>query len=227
MDDKILVVDDEDIVRDVVANYLVKAGFVVDRCSTVEEAIEQLEVEEYAIVITDKNMVVAEHDEEGGMVLLRYIKKHRPAAEVIMMTGYATIETAIQAMQMGAFDYLIKPFKTDELKQKIDRIIACRSFLNPERAVNVYKTFHDNVLKLLENSIERDDERLLSSLSSLEQSIDSFILAQKEWERIILLQQEALSQISFNAEQLSESMDDVERREELLDTILKESMKRI
>jgi DNA-binding response OmpR family regulator len=227
LDDKILVVDDETLVRDVIAGYLKKVGFNVERCSTVEEAISALEKDEYAIVVTDKNMLVNEDDEEGGMVLLAYIKKHLPNTEVIMVTGYATVETAIQAMRMGAFDYVVKPFKPEDLKQKIDRIIACRSFLNPERAVSVYKTFHDNVLKLLEKSIERDDKALLASLQSLEESIDSFVLAQKEWERIILFQQEALGRISFFAEQLSERLGDDAQSTGFLEGILSESMKRI
>jgi len=110
LDDKILVVDDETLVRDVIAGYLAKVGFNVDRCSTVEEALSALEKEEYAIVVTDKNMLVNEDDEEGGMLLLAHIKKHFPNTEVIMVTGYATVETAIQAMRMGAFDYVVKPF---------------------------------------------------------------------------------------------------------------------
>jgi len=83
------------------------------------------------------------------------------------------------------------------------------------------------VLKLLERSIERDDKALLDSLQALEESIDSFVIAQKEWERIILFQQEALGRVSFFAEQLSERLGDDSQAAGFLESILSESMKRI
>ena len=104
MDVKILLADDEEDVRNTVAEYLEQFGYSIDRAESVEPALELMESTEYEIVIADKNMPDKDGTEEGGMNLLRYAKRHFPTTEVLMMTGHASIETSIAAMKLGSFD---------------------------------------------------------------------------------------------------------------------------
>ena len=151
MEIKILVVDDEDAVRNLIAEYLRRNGYTIDVADGVNSARELINSTKYDIIITDKNMPGPDGDDEGGMDLLRYARDQQPTAETIMMTGFATIETAIEAMRIGAFDYIMKPFPHEALKALIDRVIEYKSFINPE-TIHSYKTLHNGILGLIENT---------------------------------------------------------------------------
>lgn len=227
MEVKILLADDEEDVRNTVAEYLEQFGYSIDRAESVEPALELMESTEYEIVIADKNMPDKDGTEEGGMNLLRYAKKHFPTTEVLMMTGYASIETAIEAMKLGAFDYIVKPFSFNDLKKKIDRILELKSFINPENTIQIYKNLHDEILNLLENKDKITDDELRRLLNSLDGKIDNFFKAQKNWERVILVQREALANIAGYAEQLREGTPQTDPSYSLAEKICKESSKRL
>jgi two-component system response regulator HydG len=106
---KILVVDDEECVREVLALMLEGQGYQVSRASNVPLALQLLEQEDYDLVITDLVMAPM-----SGMDLLKCIKPAYPATEVIMMTAFGSIDSAIEAMRLGAYDYVTKPFQHDQ-----------------------------------------------------------------------------------------------------------------
>ena len=144
-----------------------------------------------------------------------------------MMTGYATIETSIEALKLGAFDYLVKPFSIADLKTKIDRILEYKSFIDPENTIQIYKTLHEEILNLLERKdIPTDDERH-DVLKSLDAKIDHFFRAQKNWERILIIQKEALANIAGYAEKLREDTPQTDTNYDMVEKICKESNKRI
>ncbi|MFH1673732.1 MAG: response regulator [Pseudomonadota bacterium] len=228
MEIKILVVDDEDDVRNMIAAALEKFGYSSNMADSVKLATELMESTEYDIIITDKNMPDdIDGSQEGGMNVLKYAKKHMPTAEVLIMTGYATIETAIEAMRLSAFDYIIKPFLITELKEKVDRILEYKSFINPGNTIPIYKTLHNEILNLLENKHDLAEDERHKLLKSLDTKIDHFFRAQKEWEKVILVQRDALAKIGAYAEELKEYISQTGPSYSLLEKICEESGRRL
>jgi DNA-binding NtrC family response regulator len=114
----VLIVDDERSMRRVLATFFKRKGLQVAEASGVTEAIKKLQHEHYDAVITDLKM-----DDGGGVEVLRAVKKFTPATPVIVLTGYATIGSAVEVMKLGAFDYLTKPFEPDELLLTIHKAL--------------------------------------------------------------------------------------------------------
>ena len=110
MSSKILVVDDEPLTLELIVDGLREEGYGVDLMSNGQDAIAAAEASNYDLVITDLSM-----PNVSGMEVLAHFTEHCPETLVIMLTGYGTIETAVEAMKRGAFDYLAKPAKLDEL----------------------------------------------------------------------------------------------------------------
>ena len=116
---KILVLDDEPIVCKRLQPALEKLGFEVDTFTQSVEAMHQIQQEAYDIIITDLKM-----KEIDGMRFLDEAKKRHPQAEVIVITGFATMETAKQSFQKGVFDFIAKPFKLSEIQDVVTRAAA-------------------------------------------------------------------------------------------------------
>ncbi len=227
MEVRILVVDDDKDSRNLIANILIEFGYIVEKSADVKSAINLINEKKYDIVITDKNMPGLYDNTEGGMDLLRYLKKDASETEVILVTGYATIETAIEAMKLGAFDYIHKPFSVKDLQNKIKRILEYRSFINPDNTINIYKSIHNEILKLIENRDSLDDNELHPLLKTIDQKIDYFFQAQKKWERVIIEQRDALGNIAGYAEQIKEMIDAANPIMPLIEKISKETNKRL
>ena len=107
---RVLVVDDEAIVRDVLEELLGKAGHEVDLAVSAEDALAALEKQSYHAILLDFMLPGM-----GGFDALSRIKAMRPGQIVIMITAFGSIEHAVQAMRLGAYDYLTKPFKNEEV----------------------------------------------------------------------------------------------------------------
>lgn len=107
----ILVVDDDDVTRKLLKEVLDREGYSVSLASNGEEAVSALEKRVFPIVLSDIRML-----EMDGMAVLGAVKKSEPDTVVILMTGFGSMEGAVEAIQEGAFDYVSKPFKMDDLK---------------------------------------------------------------------------------------------------------------
>ncbi len=118
---RILVVDDEKVIRDILSDFLSDEGFLVTTTEDGHKALEELESQPYDLVITDLMM-----PEIGGLELMEEIHKRKYNIITIIMTGFGTVETAISAMKHGAYDYMLKPFKVDEMLQVIKRALEKR-----------------------------------------------------------------------------------------------------
>ncbi|MBN1637184.1 MAG: response regulator [Deltaproteobacteria bacterium] len=120
---KILVVDDEEIVRYSLVNILSSHGYEVDNVNSAEEALEQLYGKSYHLVLTDLIM-------EGmdGLELLENVKVISPKTMVIVITGYGSIKTAVAALRLGVYDYLLKPCDEDELLLRVRRALEMQQF---------------------------------------------------------------------------------------------------
>jgi DNA-binding NtrC family response regulator len=111
----VLLVDDEIDFQSTMAKRLGKRGLNILRAETGESAIEILKNHSVDVVVLDVKMPGMD-----GIETLREIKKLNPLIEVIMLTGHASVEAAIQGMELGAFDYLMKPTEIDELCYKLE-----------------------------------------------------------------------------------------------------------
>lgn len=113
---KILVVDDDEVTRKLLQEILEKEGYEIKLASSGENAISYLKAETFPIVLSDIRML-----EIDGMAVLRQVKASPTQSAVILMTGFGSMEGAIEAIQAGAFDYISKPFKMDDLKAVVAR----------------------------------------------------------------------------------------------------------
>ena len=109
--EKILVVDDEKSLREVLSIMLKRAGYAVTEASDGDEAIGHVNKEIYDLVITDLRMPKAD-----GMDVLKAVKSSSPDTVVLVITAFATSDSAVEAMKQGAYDYLTKPFQVDEVQ---------------------------------------------------------------------------------------------------------------
>jgi DNA-binding response OmpR family regulator len=112
----ILVIDDEVAVNNNIRKILGKKGYHVDQAVSKAEAIEKIKARAYKVVLLDLRI-----PEVRGLELLEAVRTHHPEAKVIIITGYASIETAVESARMGALDYLPKPFTPDEIRNVTER----------------------------------------------------------------------------------------------------------
>lgn len=115
----IMVIDDEPIVGKRLQPALKKNGYIVEAFTAGREALKRFEENKFDIVVTDIRM-----DEIDGIEVLNSVLKIEPKTKVIIITGYATIEMAREALAKGAFDFISKPFKPDELREVILKAAA-------------------------------------------------------------------------------------------------------
>lgn len=120
---KILVVDDDEQMREDIAEMLSREGYGVVHVGSGEEALERLKKENFDVILTDLMMPGID-----GMEVLRQSKKLKPAVRVIMITGFGTIENAVEAMKDGASDYVSKPFKIGEVQATVKRALEEAKF---------------------------------------------------------------------------------------------------
>ncbi len=115
---RILVVDDEPTVCEACHETLAIEGYMVDTVLSGEEALKTLQTNTYDIILVDLKMPGM-----SGLEVLEKVKEVAPKADMVMMTGYATVESAVEAMKLGAIDYIKKPFTNRELSDKILQVL--------------------------------------------------------------------------------------------------------
>jgi signal transduction histidine kinase len=119
---QILVVDDEENVRLMLEQLLVEAGHEVVVAASAQQAMAAFEGRRFDIVLTDLRM-----PDTDGIALADWVRRTHPGTDVILMTGYASVETAIESVRLGAFDYLLKPFPDLEMvTSAVERVITKR-----------------------------------------------------------------------------------------------------
>jgi putative nucleotidyltransferase with HDIG domain len=135
---RVLVVDDEKFIRDILADFLGMEGYVVRTAEDGSSAINELGRARYDMVISDLKM-----PKMGGLELLREVSRAHPDTLTVIMTGFGTVETAIDAMKRGAYDYILKPFKVEEIVHIVQRGIEKRRLaaenLRLREALSLYK----------------------------------------------------------------------------------------
>ena len=116
---KILIVDDEENARLGLSKLLAKEGFVVDCVSNGFEALHYLRDKKPNVIVTDVNMPGM-----NGLTFLRELNKNHPGSNVVMITAYGDVDSYIEAMNLGAFEYINKPVNVEDLKRILDKIFS-------------------------------------------------------------------------------------------------------
>jgi len=125
---KILVVDDELPVRELLERILKESGYEVTQASNGKQALDLFDQELYHLVVTDLSMPGMD-----GMAVLRAIKEREPSVPVLLITAFATIDTAVEAIKAGAYDYITKPFDPDDLAITIKNALAHKHLFDENR----------------------------------------------------------------------------------------------
>ncbi len=115
---KVLVIEDDEVLRQLLIDVLTDQSYVVEATETGEEGLRAMEQDVFDIILLDINLPGMD-----GMDVLRLAPARQPDAQVVMMTAFGTVDTAVEAMKQGAFDYINKPFSTDELILTIRRAL--------------------------------------------------------------------------------------------------------
>jgi response regulator RpfG family c-di-GMP phosphodiesterase len=135
---RVLIVDDEKFIRDILADFLGMEGYIVRTAEDGAAALSELNNAHYDLIISDLKM-----PRMGGIELLDAIGTAAPSALTVIMTGFGTVETAIDAMKRGAYDYILKPFKVEEVIRVVQRGLEKQRLaaenLRLREAVSLYK----------------------------------------------------------------------------------------
>ncbi len=145
---RILVVDDERVIRDILSDFLKEEGYAVTTVEDGMAAIEELHRASYNLVISDLKM-----PRMGGLELVQQITEESLPVLTVIMTGFGTVETAIEAMKRGAYDYILKPFKVEEVVHIV------------QRGLDRQRLQHENMRLKDALSIYRISEAIATSLS--------------------------------------------------------------
>src|SRR5688500_7389223 len=128
----LVVIDDEPGILEVVGRFAVRAGFDVEPCSGGREGIARIQTGPADLAMVDLRM-----PDVGGLEVLKAIRESNPNCQAVLMTGYATVDTAVEAVKLGATDYLSKPLDFSRLNQMLanvrDEIERRRSVMSMER----------------------------------------------------------------------------------------------
>ncbi|MCD6334562.1 MAG: response regulator [Candidatus Latescibacteria bacterium] len=157
---KILIVDDEAQIRNALAELFENQGYEVRAAENAMRAMELLREMPFDVVVTDLKM-----PKVGGLELLQFVKAQDSSVEVIIITGYGTIPSAIQAMKEGASDYLIKPVRLDELSARVESCVARRVLFREKRRLSRMVTLVD-IGRAITSKLDMDElcEKILDTL---------------------------------------------------------------
>ena len=158
MSKSILIVDDEPDIIKLISDILSELSFNIIKASTVKEAVDCIENKSFDIALLDVSLDETKRD---GVFLLKTIKEKLPETQVIMMSGHANIQIAVDAMKLGAFEFIEKPFSEQRLVNFIKRaseILDLKS-QNKELKENYFKSYefigNSPSIKKIKNSIDK------------------------------------------------------------------------
>jgi putative two-component system response regulator len=139
LEDRILIVDDEPMISDILARRLAKEGYTCIRAKNGKEALQYFYKDSFSLVISDIKM-----PEMGGLELLRKVKTMSPKIMVIMITAYPEIDMAVEALRLGAYDFITKPVTLDLV------VLSVKNALEKKRLEEEIESYHKNLELLVE-----------------------------------------------------------------------------
>jgi two-component system, NtrC family, response regulator HydG len=203
MTGQVLIVDDEESIRHLLAKFLTQKGYTCDEADGVNSAQERLLANQYDVMLTDKNMPLVGAGNEEGLELIRWTRHHKPDIAIIVMTGYPTIDSALEALKLGAFDYLVKPLDLNAVQRKVERLCEYRKFMNPSAILNLYLDLNRQILEA-DNTTMPD---LDAEMKKRQEILDHLFFTLQSTERTLLDHRQRLAEIAAYAEQ---SLDEIQ-----------------
>lgn len=175
-DFNILIAEDDDIVREVVSSILSKEGYSVFTAKDGVEAIRMLLMKDMHLVLTDLKMPNAD-----GIEVLKQAIKNNPDCAVIILTAYGSLDSALDAIKVGAFDYLTKPFRIQEVVFAVEKAYKRWEHLNEQNELKKYlrETYRD-METINKVATGREPEVTISWIERIEKLADRNILTQEE-----------------------------------------------
>lgn len=213
----VLVVENDESNRRMIAKALEKDGFDFDEADGYESARDKLKTSEYDVLLTDKNMPVEGIGPEGGMELIRWVRLNKPHIPIILITGYPSIDSAIDALKFGAFDYLIKPIDIKLLLKKLDQVCEYRKSVNPETVMHAYLGLSRKLLEAVHGSPTSE-----VWLSQVQDRLNHVFQVFRTVERTLLEHRQLLAEIQVCAE---DAMEEISRDNPLHRTLKQISQK--
>jgi DNA-binding NtrC family response regulator len=165
----ILIVDDELSVRDSLYNWFIEDGYIVECAEDAKQALSMIESRHFDIVLADIKMPGMD-----GLEMHRRIREHNKEAIVIIMTAFASVETAVQALKEGAYDYVTKPFDPDDLSHLIRNATKQLSLKQENEALKEKVSDLENIEDIVGTSEAM--QKVLKEVSSIAQSSSSVII---------------------------------------------------
>jgi len=166
---KVIVIDDEQIVLDSVSAMLTDEDYEVDTSLKSREGLDWAIERPYDIVLTDIRM-----PDIGGLRVLRDVKRVKPSLPVVIITGYATVQLAVQATKLGASEIVEKPFEPEELLKAISNALGSTKEVDEQALIH-----KEEMNKVLERA-ESDDEFFASLLENAVNALDEYDLTKPE-----------------------------------------------
>jgi len=144
---RVMVVDDEENLAQFLQIMLAKEGYDVAVALSAKDALEQIESAPADLVLTDLMM-----PELSGLDLIRELRSARPETECVVMTAYASVDSAIEALKLGAADYITKPFKVDEVKITLEKLLSQREMVAENKRLRAQLKCEDTLDRFIGNS---------------------------------------------------------------------------
>lgn len=220
MKGRLLVVDDDETVRRPIAKVLQKSGYQCDEADGTESAQRKLREGGYDVLLTDRKMPIAGKGTEGGMELIRWARQNHPDLAILVMTGYPSVDSAVEALKLGAFDYLLKPLNMSLLQQKVDRVCEYRRSVNPEAALSMYLNLSREILEAASAS------GLETRLAQIQEQLDHMFRTFRTVELNLLEQRQRLGEIAAYAERAREELPPGDPAREMLQHIADQAAQR-
>ncbi|HEY7160345.1 MAG TPA: response regulator, partial [Acidobacteriota bacterium] len=132
----LLIVDDDSVTADMISQALGREGYALTVVNSGAEAVRQGKDRRFDLVLTDLRM-----PEQDGMDVLAWFRKEQPDAIVLLMTAFGSSHSAIESIQQGAYDYISKPFKIDELRQVVRKALSARNVARAELEISEKEEF--------------------------------------------------------------------------------------
>jgi signal transduction histidine kinase len=145
---KILMVDDDKIIRAVTSRILIESGYEVEQAGSLEEARELVSLTDFTLIITDMNM-----PDSQGSNMIETLKKIRPQSEVVVMTGFGTLDAAVECMRAGAVDFLLKPCSSKQLLETVRKVVAKKELSRENTMLRVLNEMKDKFLSLVSHEL--------------------------------------------------------------------------
>ena len=172
---RILVVDDEPVVCRSCEKILSEDGYEVSTVFTGREGLEKVRQEHFDVTITDMKI-----PDISGMEVLECIRGEQPDMPVVMITGYASVDTAVRAMKLGAFDYIPKPFTPEEMSEIIKKALESREETPSESEAPESVMIHRGAVMAVLNRAAEDTEFIAELSEEGSEALKGYILSSEE-----------------------------------------------